>query len=140
MPENCSYVMEPSFKSSRRIHRKSLLCLLLTIGVGVGAAAQASDSLAAARRVVAATSLAAKEYATGVPPGGGRVSIAAEVEEAEQFLAGAQAEVGGLPAAVRAAADSGLLALRAMMARAAPPDSVTDHATTLLQPIAATAG
>src|SRR2546430_15477572 len=31
------------------------------------AAAQGSDSLSVARRIVAATSLAAKEYATGVP-------------------------------------------------------------------------
>jgi high-affinity iron transporter len=132
--------LDTSFQRSRRIHRKSLLGLLLSLGVATRAAAQATDSLAAARRVVAATSLAAKEYATGVPPRGGRVSIATEVEEAEQFLVGAQAEVGELPAVVRAAADSGLLALRAMMRRAAPPDSVAEHAATLVQRIAAAAG
>jgi high-affinity iron transporter len=104
------------------------------------AAAQASDSLAVARRIVAATSLAAKEYATGVPPQGGRVTTAAEVAEAQQFLAAARLSVGGLPVSVRAVADSGLAALQAMVARVAPPDSVAQHAATLIQRVATAAG
>jgi len=104
------------------------------------AAAQGSDSLSVARRIVAATSLAAKEYATGVPARGGRVLAPAEVDEAKQFLDGARADVGGLPAAVRAATDSGLVALRALIERVAPPDSVAERAATLVQRIAAAAG
>jgi len=114
--------------------------LLLSACVAAGAAAQASDSLSVARRVVAATSLAAKEYAVGVPPGGRRVFAPAEVEEAKQFLDGARADVGGLPSAVRATADSGLVALRALIERVAPPDSVAERAATLVQRIAAAAG
>src|SRR5690348_17984477 len=103
------------------------------------AGAQANDSLSVARRIVAATSLAAKEYATGVPAHGGRVVAPAEVDEARQFLDGARAEVAGLPTAVRAAADSGLVALRALIGRVAPPDSVAERAATLVQRIAAAA-
>ncbi|HYK81821.1 MAG TPA: FTR1 family protein [Gemmatimonadales bacterium] len=123
-----------------RIPRKLFLGLLLSLCVAAGAAAQANDSLAVARRVVAATSLAAKEYANGVAPHGGRVLAASEVEEATQFLDGARWDIPGLPAAVRAAADSGLGALRAMIVRTAPPDSVTEQAATLIQRIAAAAG
>src|SRR5207244_4027092 len=83
------------------IYRKPFLLLLLSACVAAGAAAQASDSLSVARRVVAATSLAAKEYAVGVPPGGRRVFAPAEVEEAKQFLDGARGD-GGRRGAVRA--------------------------------------
>jgi len=114
--------------------------LLLSVCVAAGAAGQANDSLAVARRIVAATSLAAKEYATGVPARGGRMTAAAEVDEARQFLDAARLDVGGLPSGVRAAADSGLGALQAMIARAAPPDSVAERAATLVQRIAAAAG
>ena len=120
--------------------RKPFLTLLLSVCIAAEAAAQASDSLAAARRVVAATSLAAKEYATGVPPSGGRVTAAAEVEEAKQFLEGARPDVGALPPAVRGATDSGLAALQEMIVRLAPPDVVAQRAATLVQRIAAAAG
>ncbi|HEX4573682.1 MAG TPA: c-type cytochrome, partial [Gemmatimonadales bacterium] len=113
---------------------------MLSVCGAAAAAAQANDSLAVARRVVAATSLAAKEYATGVAPGGGRVMAAAEVDEAKQFLDGARADVGRLPAAVRAPTESALVALRALIDRAAPPDSVAQRAATIVQRIAAAAG
>ena len=122
------------------IYCKPFVSLLLSVCVAAGAAGQANDSLAVARRIVAATSLAAKEYANGVSPRGGRVTAPAEVEEAKQFLDGARAEIGGLPSAVRDAADHELAALRGMLERVAPPDSVAERAAILVQRIAAAAG
>src|SRR5689334_12365104 len=101
---------------------------------------QGTDSLSVARRTVAAASLAAKEYRIGVAPGGGRVTAPEEVSEARQFLDQARLDVASLPAAVRALVDSELGALSAMMARAAPPDSVAERAGTLIQRIAAATG
>ncbi len=114
--------------------------MLLSSCVAARAAAQATDSVAVARRVVAAASLAAKEYANGVTPRGGRVTAPEEVAEAKQFLDQARLDVGGLPRAARARADSDLVALRAMLERAAPPDSVAARAATLVGRIAASVG
>jgi high-affinity iron transporter len=122
------------------IYRKPLLGLLLSAGVVVSAAGQAMDSLSVARRVVAAASLAAKEYAIGVAPQGRKVTAPEEVSEAKQFLEQARLDVGSLPRAVRALADSDLGALLAMIDRAAPPDSVAQRAATLIQRIAVATG
>src|SRR5438552_9364041 len=86
------------------------------------------DSLSVSRRIVAAASLAAKEYAIGVAPRGGRVTVPEEVSEARQFLEQARLDVRSLPAAVRVVADAHLAALEAMIARVAPPDSVSQRA------------
>jgi len=102
--------------------------------------AQRVDSLAAARRVVAATSLAAKEYAGGVAPAGGKVTAPQEVEESKEFLNGAILDIPSLPAAARAVAETGLRELRAMLDRAAAPDSVARHAASLVQQIATAVG
>src|SRR2546425_5578153 len=117
-----------------------MLGLLLSAAVAVRAAGQAMDSLSVSRRIVAAASLAAKEYAIGVAPRGGRVTVPEEVSEARQFLEQARLDVGSLPTAVRAVADSDLAALEAMIDRVAPPDSVSRRAGTLVQRIAAAAG
>ena len=122
------------------IHCKPLLGLLLSAAVAVRAAGQAMDSLSVSRRIVAAASLAAKEYAIGVAPRGGRVTVPEEVSEARQFLEQARLDVGSLPAAVRVVADADLAALEAMIDRVAPPDSVSQRAGTLVQRIAAAAG
>ena len=122
------------------IYRKPLLGLLLSACVATRAAGQATDSLSVSRRIVAAASLAAKEYAIGVAPRGGRITEPEEVSEARQFLEQARLDVGSLPSAVRAAADSDLGALTAMIDRVAPPDSVAHRASTLIQRIAAAAG
>jgi len=98
------------------------------------------DSLTVARRVVAATSLAAKEYAVGAAPRGGRLVDPQEADEAKQFVDAALLDVPGLPAAVRGTADSALRELRGMLERIAPPDSVTQRAATLVQRIAVAAG
>jgi high-affinity iron transporter len=79
--------------------------------------------VAAARRVVAAAALAAKEYALLLPQ---------EVEEAKLFIQQARFDVAALPAGVRAAADSGLAALAQLIDRGAPPDSVARVADALI--------
>jgi high-affinity iron transporter len=89
----------------------------------LGLAGQAVDSVAAARRVVAAAALAAKEYALLLPQ---------EVEEAKLFIQQARFDVPALPAGVRAAADSGLAALAQLIDRGAPPDSVARVADALI--------
>ena len=101
---------------------------------------QATDSHKAARRVVAATSLAAKEYALGVAEGGGRIVQLEEVEEARLFILNARRDVGLLPAAVRAHADSGLVELAALVDDLAPPAEVERRADALTRAIAAAVG
>ena len=48
--------------------------LVITACLAQPLAGQAIDSLASARRVIAAASLAAKEYALGVVPAGGQIN------------------------------------------------------------------
>ena len=93
-----------------------------------------------ARRVVAATALAAKEYADGVAPRGGRVVAPQEVDEAAQFLEAAALDVPALPVAARSLADTGLRALRAMVARHAAPDSLAERTALLVQRITTASG
>ncbi len=82
----------------------------------------AQDSGAAARRIAASVTLAAQEYAIGVHAG--RVTAAAEVEEARLFLVEARRLLPSLPAHVAAAAGPGLQHLLELVDRVAPPDSV----------------
>jgi high-affinity iron transporter len=110
--------------------------LLALAGAVAGAlAGQVPDSLAAARRIVAATSLAAKEYGLGVAPAGRRVVLPEEVGEAKLFLEQARFDVAVLPAAVRAHADTELVALRALVERLAPPADVERRAAALARRI-----
>ncbi len=109
-------------------------CLTTTLG------GQATDSLSAARRVVAAAALAAKEYRGGVAPHGGSVTAAAEVDEAKQFIDQAKLDIPNLPRSVRAAADSSLTALAAALGRTADPDSIERWADALGTRIAAAVG
>jgi len=96
--------------------------------------------VAAARRVVAAAALAAKEYALGVTPDGGRITAPEEVDEAKLFIQQARFDVPALPAAVRRSADSALGVVAGMLERLAPPDSVTRLADGLVDRISAAAG
>lgn len=96
---------------------------------------QTNDSLSTARRIVAAAQLAAREYALGVAPAGGRVTSAEEVKEAKLFLQQARLDVGALPAVVRGASDSALRALQLAVERAAPPDSLAAQARALAERI-----
>lgn len=98
--------------------------LLLTACLAQPLAGQASDSLASARRVIAAISLAAKEYALGVTPAGGQIVQPEEVDEAKLFVQQAQFDVAALPVEVRVMAGHSLTRLAEMLGRLAPPDSV----------------
>ncbi len=106
----------------------------------LGLAGQAADSLAAARRVVAAAALSAKEYAQGVSPQGGRIVLPEEVDEAKLFIQQARFDIPGLPAVVRPAADSALRAIAALLDRLAAPDSVERVADGLVARISAAVG
>ncbi len=113
------------------IYRNAFLCFSFLIGLPASGAAQAMDSLSVARRIVAAAELAAKEYAVGVPPEGGRVTALAEVNEARLFLDQARLDVHALPAVVRGYVDSALAQLRALLEHAAPPAELNRVATAL---------
>ena len=102
--------------------------------------AQATDSLSAARRVVAAASLAAREYSLGVAPGGGSITLPEEVNEAKLFIEQARFDLPFLPARVRVAADSDLTALTQLVARLAPPAEVEARSGRLIGGISAAVG
>ena len=122
------------------ILRKSLFFLVFPWLAAAPAGAQGGDSLAVTRRVVAAATLAAKEYGLGVAPRGGRIVLPEEVDEARLFVDQARLDVPGLPSAVRAAADSQLRSLRGLLERLAPPERVSQAATELVRTLAAGAG
>src|SRR5207245_8266934 len=63
-----------------------------------------------------------------------------EVAGAERFLDQARLDVGSLPRALRAPVASDLVALRALLDRAAPPDAVAARAALLVQHIATVVG
>lgn len=128
-------------QSPRRVPILSLfLFTILVSPPAAGATSLGTDSLAAARRVVGATSLAAQEYGLGVAPDGGRIIHLEEVEEARLFLSRAREETAALPLAVRAAADSQLTLIADLIATLAPPATVIRHADALTRAIAASVG
>src|SRR3989442_10483199 len=100
------------------------LSLVLSACLAQPLAGQATDSLALARRVVAAASLAAKEYALGVVPAGGQITQPEEVDEARLFVQQAQFDVPGLPHAARARSRQTLTRIAQLLDSLAPPDSV----------------
>jgi high-affinity iron transporter len=97
--------------------------LVLSACLATSLAGQAVDSLAAARRVVAAAALAAKEYSLRDPQ---------ETAEAKLFIQQARYDLPSLPATVRRGADSGLTQIALLLDRLAPPDSVTRAADALI--------
>src|SRR3954465_11572449 len=103
-------------------------------------AGQATDSLALARRVVAAASLAAKEYALGVVPAGGQITQPEEVEEAKLFIQQAQFDVSGLPVAARANSERMLARIGRRLDSLAPPEVVSRVTDSLVARITAAAG
>jgi len=90
--------------------------------------------------VVAAASLAAKEYGLGVVPAGGQITQPEEVEEAKLFIQQAQFDVAGLPAAARAGTQRTLARLVQMLDSVAPPDAVSRVTDSLVARITAAAG
>ena len=103
-------------------------------------AGQATDSLALARRIVATASLAAKEYALGVAPEGGRIIQPEEVEEAKLFIQQAHFDVAGLPLAARASSERVLKQIARMLDSLARPDDVSHVTDSLVAGITAAAG
>src|SRR5881409_3760990 len=103
-------------------------------------AGQATDSLALARRVVAAASLAAKEYALGVVPAGGQITQPEEVDEAKLFIQQAQFDVPGLPVPARAQSQNALAHIAQLLEALAPPDSVNRATDSLVALVTAAAG
>src|SRR5882762_8463569 len=116
------------------------MVLVLAACLAQPLAGQASDSLALARRVVAAASLAAKEYALGVTPTGGQIVQPEEVDEAKLFIQQAQYDVAGLPVSARVVAGHSLTRIAEMLNRLAPPDSVRLVTDVLISRITAAAG
>jgi len=93
-----------------------------------------------ARRVVAAASLAAKEYALGVVPAGGQITQPEEVDEAKLFIQQAQFDVPGLPVPARAKSQHALAQIAQLLESLAPPDSVNRATDSLVALITAAAG
>lgn len=120
--------------------RNLSICLTLACGVAAPLPGQATDSLSAARRVVAAASLAAMEYGLGVAPGGGRITLAEEVDEARLFIDQARHDVPLLPVGARAAAESLFARISAGLERLAPPADVRRDADALIGAVTAATG
>ena len=116
------------------------LSLVLAACFAQSLAGQATDSVAAARRVIAAASLAAKEYALGVAPAGGQVTQPEEIEEAKLFIQQAQYDIDGLPSAARGPTGRALGEISRMLADVARPDSVQRVTDSLVARITAAAG
>jgi len=93
-----------------------------------------------ARRVVAAASLAAKEYALGVVPAGGQITQPEEVDEAKLFIQQAQFDVPGLPLPARAKSQYALAHIAQLLEALAAPDSVNRATDSLVALITAAAG
>jgi len=120
--------------------RLSKTLLLITACLAQPLAGQATDSLALARRVVAAASLAAKEYALGVVPAGGQITQPEEVDEAKLFIQQAQFDVPGLPLPARAKSQYALAHIAQLLEALAAPDSVNRATDSLVALITAAAG
>ncbi|PYP35797.1 MAG: hypothetical protein DMD48_13845 [Gemmatimonadetes bacterium] len=90
--------------------------------------------------MVAAASLAAKEYALGVTPSGGQIVQPEEVDEAKLFIQQATFDVPGLPVSARVVAGHALTRIAEMLDRLAPPDSVRLVTDALISRITAAAG
>src|SRR5260221_4278049 len=103
-------------------------------------AGQATDSLALSRRVVAAASVAAKEYALGVVPAGGQITQPEEVDEAKLFIQQAQFDVPGLPLPAQAKTQHALAHIAQLLEALASPDSVNRATDSLVALITAAAG
>jgi high-affinity iron transporter len=96
--------------------------------------------LSLARRVVAAASLAAKEYALGVVAAGGQITQPEEIDEAKLFIQQAQFDVPGLPRAARASSARALTRIAGLLEALAPPDTINRVTDSLVAGITAAAG
>ena len=114
--------------------------LLVTACLAQPLAGQAADSLGPARRVVAAASLAAKEYALGVVPAGGQITQPNEVDEAKLFIQQARFDIDALPTAARPGSRRSLSLIAELLEQLAPPDAVRRATDSLVAHITLAAG
>jgi high-affinity iron transporter len=122
------------------IFRNAFLSLTFLFWLVSSLCGQATDSLSAARRIAAATALAAKEYAMGVAPGGGRILQPEEVAEAKLFVEQARFDLPLLPQNLHPYADSAVARLLAMFDRLASEGQVLGLVDSLGSRIAAAVG
>jgi len=122
------------------IQRNAFLYFGFLVCFASRAVGQAMDSLAVARRIVAAAELAAKEYGAGVSAAGGRITAPEEVNEARLFLDQARLNVHALPSGVRDYADSVLAQLGALVEDTAPPAQLEAAARALAERLAEVVG
>jgi len=122
------------------IFRNAFLSLTFLFWLVSSLCGQETDSLSAARRIAAATALAAKEYAMGVAPGGGRIVQPEEVAEAKLFVEQARFDLPLLPQNLHPYADSAVARLLAMFDRLASQAQVLGLADSLGSRIAAAVG
>ncbi len=106
---------------------------LLLGGSPIGGPA-ANDQAPIVRRLAATARLAAQEYRIGVS--GGRMVMAAEVEEAKLFLAEARRTAELLPPELGRSTSLELEAILALVASTAPPDSVSARVERLTSSLA----
>lgn len=109
----------------------------LTLAGSLTAQGKDSSRVLAARRMVSAISLAAKEYRNGVPAAGGRITAPEEVAESRLFLDQAEKNVATLPDSLREPVGVLVANLRASLDRpsAPSPDSVSQWADALVKRI-----
>ena len=112
----------------RRFGAWNLLAALLSVGLAP-AAAFAEDEVDAARRVLATSALAAKEYAIGVSDG--VVVAAAEVEEARLFLEQARLAADELEGDAGAEIRTRLASMAELVEATGDPQRLGDHAAAL---------
>jgi high-affinity iron transporter len=108
---------------------RGFTALILAAGAFSATAHAADDPVALAKRIAAASSLAAAEYRIGVRDG--KVVADAEVEEARLFLTEAKRSASLLPAAAGAPAVARLEQLLALVDRTGAPDSLDVGVRTL---------
>jgi high-affinity iron transporter len=100
----------------------NVFAFVTLLGQGPAGPSQGDDRIPVVRRIAASAALAAQEYRNGVT--NGRVTAAAEVEEAKLFLNEARRSAATLPPEVRVATTAELSHLLGMVTDTAPPDSV----------------
>lgn len=100
--------------------------------------APGTDSVAAARRIAAGVQLAAEEYRNGVSAG--NVVAQLEIDEARLFLTDARRSATDLSPRLAESTIANIDRLLALVARVAPPDSVTASARQATDMLAAAVG
>ncbi len=108
--------------------------LLLAIASSAGSTLFAQDTAVVVRRIAARTLLAAQEYGLGVT--GGKITLQAEVDEANLFLEEAAKAALALPSDAAVETRAGIEALLGRIRRIELPDTVSLYADRLVSGLA----